>query len=424
MLTFEELQSLTAAATAPRGPQLYRQLYGVVGEGVFKPQSWEAWHTIPPLTREYLSEIPLKDRLFCPLSEVDHLRATSGTSGKPPLICPRTHLRGLDHRLAHHDFAGATLSFTVPIMPHWHEQFQRGLGRHPRVIVFDPRRPGASVRLARAAGVDHICLYTFHMSMVSDLMEREGMGERIRLIEFAGETCSRALFNRMRKAFPHALIFSYYGSTEVEDWPIGMACGPLTGEEPLGIYHGKRTQYLELIDPETGAPVPPEPGAEGDLLISAFPKPPRAFPLIRYHIGERVRVIGACGDQGTWSFTVLGRGESDFLKMPGGVLRADEVERVLRSFGNRVADQFELHRYDRETPGGVRVEVVLHVNANEGVSLSALALEISSHLRVNPIRTYADGVADGMYLPLRCLPFPKPPVATEKHKRMVHHPGP
>jgi len=375
---------------------------------------------LPPLTKEHIQLEPLPDRIFSTLAEVDHLRATSGTSGKPPLLYPRTPLQGLDHRVSYYDFSGATLSYTVPIMPHWHEQFIRDLGKIPRVVIFDPRRPRGSLKLAKAQGVDHICLFTFHMPVVCDLMEEEHMGEGIKLIEIAGETCSNALFHRMRKTFPNAKIFSYYGASEVEDWPIGMACQPLSEDDPSGVYHEKETQYLEIINPETGVIIEPVAGVEGDLLISAFPKPPRAFPLIRYRIGDRIRIVGKCREHTQWSFIVLGRSESDFIKIPGGILRADEIERVLRSMSDRTSDHFELHRYDRETKDGVQVEVVLYVDVKEGVSLDEVARDVARLLRVNPVRTYEEGVRDGMYLPLVCLPI-EMNMEVKKRKRMVHH---
>jgi phenylacetate-coenzyme A ligase PaaK-like adenylate-forming protein len=417
MLSFEKLAELAVFATSAK-PRLYRSLYGLKEGEVARVTSMRDWHNLPILTKDIIQNEPFSDRIFCPLSDVDHIRATSGTSGRPPLFCPRTHLQGLDHRREHHSFTGATLSFTVPIMPHWHELFQSEKGAVPRVIVYDPRRPQASIRLAKAAGVDHLCLFTFHMPRVCEFMEREGIGSRVRLIEIAGESCSASLFHEMRRVFPNAEVFSYYGASEIEDWPIGMACAPLSEEDPSGVYHGKNTHYLELVDPETGAPLEPKEGMEGDLLISAFPAPPRSFPLIRYRIGDRIRIVGYCDIHETWSYVVLGRSESDFIKIPGGVLRADEIERVLRSLGSRVSDRFTLHRFDRQTSDGVRVEVVLQVQATG--SLEELARDIAQQLRVNPVRTYADGVKDGMYLPLKCESL-SDPTGVQKHKRMVHH---
>jgi hypothetical protein len=90
----------------------------------------------------------------------------------------------------------------------------------------------------------------------------------------------------------------------------------------------------------------------------------------------------------------------DFLKVPGGILRADEVERVLRKVN--LPDHFELCRYERDVPDGLRIEVVLHVEAAPEADLSALALSIAKELRVSAAYTYEHGVRDGLYLPLRC----------------------
>jgi len=404
MMTLKELQSLLTLCTSPGKPGLYRKLYNVQeGNPALSIQNWEDWRKLPLLDKEILLNTNFQDRFFASSFDADHIRVSSGTSGKPPLFSPRTYLREMSYRTDYHNFRNPILAFCVPAMPHWHEYFQQSLGHSPRVIVFDPKNAAASVRLARIAGVDSISVFIFHIPLIGKYAEKEGIGKKIRFIEIAGETCSRSMFEYMRKIFPNAVIIPFYGSSETEASPIGMPCRPITGEEPLEVYHARKSHYHELINPDTKTSIPPKTGAEGELVITTYPGEPSAFPLLRYRTGDMVLVTeDKCEKHGTWTFTILGRVASDFLKITGGVLRADEVERVLRSLPDEVSDQFELHRFERSTRSDPKIEVVLHVQTHGEKNMEVLASKIASLLRVSPQRTYADGVAQGMYLPLIC----------------------
>lgn len=417
MLSFEALKTLVAEVTAPGAPGFYRKLYGLSEGGSLTLSSPEAWARLPLVTKDALIDMPLAQRSFLPLSALDHIRTSSGTSGKPPLFSPRTHVRGMQYRLQHHDFKKAFLAFSVPLMPHWHELFQKEQGQAPRVVVYDPKHPRASVALAKAAGVDAFSVFVYHTAALGEEMKRAGMNLDIRLAEITGETCSRAQYEYLRQTFPNATIVQSYNSSEVEDAHIGMPCKPIDGSEPLAVYHPKDTHYLELIDPDTGALIPPTAGAEGDLLVTAHPGSPAAFPLVRFRIGDTIRVVEERCPHGTWSFTVLGRTDMDFVKIPGGILRADEVARVLRTLPG-LTDRFELHCSETLTPEGPRITPVLHIETRSTASLEALAAEISALVRVAPDMTYAQGVARGRYLPLTCVPLTTPPGG--KTKRIVH----
>lgn len=404
MLALEDLQSLVTKCTDPFREGFYRRVYGMQPyEPALSISSMDAWLGIRLITKDDLIAQPLSIRSHIPLSEIDHLRTSSGTSGKPPLFSPRTPLRSMEYRFAYHDFKKPILSYSVPAMPHWHEQVQKSHGIQPRVIAFDPKHAAASVRLARIAGVDSISLFAFHIPLVAEHFVREGANNTIRFIEIAGEACTRFLFEFMRSTFPNAVIVPFYGSSEVEDCPMGMPCRPITGEEPLSLYHGKESHYLELIDPDTLSHIEPKAEAEGELVITAYPGEPASFPLLRYRSGDMVRVVDEqCPVHGTWSFTILGRTAMDFLKVPGGVIRADEIERVLRSISERVTDRFELHCFEKQTSRGPQLVPVLHVEPKGEVNFESLAEEIAGALRVAPHTTYADGVASGRYAPLTC----------------------
>jgi phenylacetate-coenzyme A ligase PaaK-like adenylate-forming protein len=417
MLSFSARQSLLARCLQhPNG--FYRRLYG---SGDLAVSTEAEWQRLRPVTKDDLLTVPLADRSFLPLSELDHVRASSGTSGKPPLFSPRTHVRGLDCRLQYHRFERPFLAYAIPMTPHWHERFHEEHGYPPRVISIDPQFPEATVRLATVAGVDAVSLFAYQLRTIGEAMKATGLNERIVFVEIAGEACSRARYEYARATFPRATLVHSYGSSEVEDVPMGMPCGVMRETEPFAVYHPKESHFLEIVDSETLAPVPYTPGAEGELLITSYPGEPAAFPLIRFRIGDTARIVEMpCEHGGEFSFTIVGRTDIDFIKLEGGVIRVDEVERVMRSLSDIVTDEFELHRFEHATPEGPRTRLELRVELRMATDLDALARAISERLRINPEKSYADGVAAGRFLPLVCVPLVKGD-PNQKHKRIISH---
>jgi len=423
MLSFQQRKELLAHCTAQNAPSsFYRKHYRLsVNTPDFIPATEQEWQQLPIVTKGNLSASTLEKRSFLPLNTLDHMRASSGTSGKAPLFSPRTHVRNMDYRLAYFDFSAPFLAFGVPMMPHWHEQFQTEHGGDPRVISYDPRYPEMSARLAATVGVEGVSLFAYHVRAAGDALRAVGIAERIRFLEVTGEVCSRALYEYMRGTFPNATIVQSYGASEVEDVHIGMPCRPMTGEEPLALYHPKSTHFLEIIDPVTERVVPMEAGVEGDLLITAYPGEPAAFPLIRFRIGDTIRIVESDCSHKDIAFTVLGRTELDFLKLEGGILRADEVERVLRTMPDLMTDEFELHRYERRTPHGPRTYIDLKVRVRPGARLPEdIGNSVATRLRVGPAQTYSDGVAAGRYLPLTCTELIDEP-SSRKRQRLISH---
>jgi len=421
MMTLQQLHDLVEVCTKRGISPFYRKLYGMSAHEPAKNiTTWDDWRSLPVFAKEHLTGQTLPGRVFHPWHNIDTILASSGTSGNPPVYSSWTLNDGYGHRLQYHDFKRATLS-SMPT-PYQQDWILRKNGCAGRLIILDPRRHTASVRLAQTMGVDSMFLILHHLPMIAEEMVRLRVSENIRFIEIAGETCSRSLFLYIRKMFPNAIIAPIYGSSDVETSPIGIPCRPMTGEEPLEVYHEGERTYLEVIDPETGTPVPVKNGVEGDLVITSYAGATATFPLIRYKIGDTVRVVEApCKKHGTWSFAVLGRTQMDFLKVPGGILRADAVERTLRILGDAVSDRFELHRYERDTSTGMKVEVVLYVEVPENTDMGMLARNISKELYVGASYTYEDGVREGLYLPLTCVPLSESPSKTGKRIRMIQH---
>ena len=373
--------------------------------------SWEEWRSLPFLTKEYLQSIPLSQRSFAPWHTLDAMYVSSGTSGKPPFFSVRTRVAGYDYRTASFPQPRAFLSSVGP--SHRQALWLSTLEKPAKIITLDPKRMEASVRLAKVAGVDGMFVFVHHVPFLGELMRKHAMAQQIRYVEVTGEMCSSSMYRYLRETFPHALLAGSFGATEIEDTPFAIASG--SDEETLRSFTAKPGCFLELIDPETGCIIEPAVDSEGELLLTTYADEHMAFPMIRYRIGDLVRVTHVEGD--TWYFTSLGRTNVDFIKIAGGMLHGDEIARVLNTFDTSIGEQFEAHVHEHTSAQGPITEVVLHVPA--GADSPELAGYVTEHLRIGPSFTYADGVARGIYKELSCAVLPEKTEKEAQKKRRI-----
>ncbi|HEV8666266.1 MAG TPA: AMP-binding protein [Candidatus Paceibacterota bacterium] len=412
------LASLVTDVVASPYSAFYRELYNVPAGSVPNLHTWNDWQLVPTFSKEHMLERPMHEYTFARHKDIDAVYYTSGTSGKPPVFCARMpYIDGLSFRKEFYDFKGALLS-SIKVQ-HRSDDFLAEIGSPSLTINFDGKHLAACVRLAKAAGVDSLGVHTFTIQAIGEEMKKVGINKNIRLINFVGETCSLMLYSYMRETFPNAKITGYYGLTEAEG-AVAVPCREMDDEQPYPVLHAHPEFHLDIIDSATGNALPIEPGIEGEILVTDL-HPGRALQLVRYRPGDTIRVVeAACKAHGKWTFTVLGKTASDFMLVPGGELRADEIERVLRTMPE-VTDHFEMHRYDGGTKERPMLEISLHVQTlTKEVDLQALALRIQKELRVSPNRIYQNGVDEGVYAPLRCVPLLQPN-ADKKHKRMFKH---
>lgn len=372
------------------------------------------WESLPLLTKGDLIDVPVGKRSYVQHNAVDSIYASSGTTGTLPLFGPRACVRGPLYRLEFHDFTKPCLASII--LPHMMEHALISMERYPRIVVLDPKHVVASVALAKSADADSILTHSFLMPIIIEALEKAHMERSIKFVELAGEPCSRSLFEFMRGKLPNASIAPVYGAREVEG-PIGIPCRPMSDANPLEVYHPNPDHFFEIVRAD-GSIVAPAAGVEGELLLTTYAGEPYAFPLLRYRLGDVVRILDdSCEKHGSFTFTVLGRANIDFIKVPGGVLRADEVERVLRDIGAS-SDEFVLECAEVTGASGPRVQVTLRVREAQDADLSDLAKKFAANLRVSPSYTYADGVRAGTYAPLVCARL-KEDAGQSKRKRMV-----
>ena len=409
MKSLKQLQTLVRRYTDSRQAPLYRNLYGAAHQPHREIASHEEWETLPFLTKAKLLETPIADRTFVPHSEIDAYYHSSGTSGKPPLFTPRIFIGAMDFREKLFTFTRAALSSIG--YQHRVEAFMRSVGLPPQVVAIDAKRLDITVQLAVELDVESIFTHTFLIQQIGDKLRALGHAGRINYIELTGEMCSVPLYESIRNCFPAAMVVLSYGLTEIEDPCVGTVCEPSTDEKLLDTLHerGIDEHHLEIIDPDSGALLPWDEGTEGELVVTSDATGSPAFPLLRYRTGDIAQVNAWCEKHGKWGFKVRGRASMDFLRVPGGVFRVDELRRALKAIVAPV-DDFELHV---ATHG--KTQATIHVVSKAPLDLAQFAQTLSRELHVGATSTYAQAVERGDFLPLCAENMHERPVGKKKH---------
>ncbi len=121
-------------------------------------------------------------------------------------------------------------------------------------------------------------------------------------------------------------VFREYGSTEM-GLAGGVDCGCCRG------YHMRDADVLyEIVDPATGAPVPP--GERGEVVFSTLSR--RAVPLFRYRTGDIAAFAKTdclCGSRAPMIEEVYGRISGE-CRVPGGTVSISALDESILALGS------------------------------------------------------------------------------------------
>jgi phenylacetate-coenzyme A ligase PaaK-like adenylate-forming protein len=149
------------------------------------------------------------------------------------------------------------------------------------------------------------------------------MGEQIRVkqVLLSTDSISDTAVSTLESLW-HCEVFRYFGMTEM-GYGGGIECDMHQG------YHLYESDfYIEIIDPETGQPVPD--GIWGEMVITTLRR--HGMPLIRYRTGDVTRIIPekcACGSNLKRIDRIRNRVKDVIHLDNGEVLTKNEMDNVL-----------------------------------------------------------------------------------------------
>jgi phenylacetate-CoA ligase len=265
--------------------------------------------------------------------ELVRVHASSGTTGKPTVVgYTEKDIANWAGLMARSLACAGTRPGDVVHNAYGYGLFTGGLGAHYgaerlRATVV-PMSGGATERqvaLIRDFGARVLCATPSYALAIAEVAEREGIDLRTSRLEvgvFGAEPWSEAMRREIQVRLGLKAV-DIYGLSEIMG--PGVACECAVAQDGL---HGWEDHFLfEVIDPETGTPLPE--GSVGELVITTLTK--EALPMIRYRTRDITRLTSepcACGRTHVRIRRITGRND-DMLIIRGVNVYPSQVEAVL-----------------------------------------------------------------------------------------------
>ncbi len=348
--------------------------------------------TLKTELRESLAACPpLGRHLAAPMSKVIQIQASSGTTGSPSYV-----------GLTHHDIRlwcemGARTFYANGFRPgdvclHGFSMSKGFVGGLPVVQILQymgvcdiPVGADAGVeRLLRVCadqrpqlitGTPYFTIYLAEQAPV--VLGREAKGLGVRSISVGGEPGGGIPAVRARaEELWGADVREMLGGTDFGCTYWGE-CEDKTG------MHLCAQEFLlfEIIDPETGEPLPVETGVKGELVYTALDR--EASPLLRFRTGDHVEVLGTSCRCGRTSPKIRCFGRTDDMLIVRGVnvfpsAVKDVVARLQPRTTGAIKVVVDFPGHTTQQPLRVKVE---HGPGVAAAELPALKAELERRLR-------------------------------------------
>ena len=325
LLIKEQLKKLTSKEC------FYKQK--LEGVNVDQIQSQEDFEKLPFTWKGDLREAYPLGLMTEPEEKIVRIHSSSGTTGTPVII-PYTQQDVDDWAFMFkrcYEMAGITNMDRIQITPGyglWTAGIGFQLGAERLGAMTVPMGPGNTdkqLRMMMDMKSTVLCATSSYALLLAEEIAKRGIGDKICLRK--GVIGSERWGDKMRQRIAGELgveIYDIYGLTEVYGPGIGISC-----DEHHGMHIWDDYVYVEVVDPDTGAPVPD--GEVGELVLTTLRK--QGAPLIRYRTHDLTRIIpGDCkcgfGHRHPRIDTLTGRTD-DMFKVKGCNIFPAQVEEVI-----------------------------------------------------------------------------------------------
>ena len=318
-----------------------------------------------------------------PQEQVVRVHASSGTTGKPTVVgYTREDLDTWANLMARSMAAAGARPGDMVHNAYGYGLFTGGLGAHYGAerlgCTVTPASGGFTERqivLIQDFGSRVLCATPSYALNIAEVADKEGADLRKSKLEigiFGAEPWSEA----MRKELDERLgikSVDLYGLSEI----IGPGVAAECVEARAGLHGWEDCFIFEVIDPQTGEPVPM--GEAGELVITTLAK--WAQPMIRYRTRDITRLTDeqcVCGRTHVRILRVTGRND-DMLIIRGVNVYPSQVEAVLVG-RPKIEPHYQLV-IQRE---GIMDTMTVEVEAKAGVPVEdypAIAKDVEHHIK-------------------------------------------
>jgi phenylacetate-CoA ligase len=267
-----------------------------------------------------------------PMKDVVRLHASSGTTGKPIVVAYTQEDVDVWTSVLVRALAGCGLHRGDIIqVAYGYGLFTGGLGAHygaeglgATVVPASGGHADRQIMLMKDFGVTAMCCTPTYFLHLIDCAAELGVDMKalpLRAGVFGAEPWTDAMRQHIEK-MSSIEAFDIYGLSEIIGPGVGCEC-----RRHQGLHIFEDHFYPEVVDPETGAPLPD--GSEGELVLTTLSK--QAMPMIRYRTHDITRILpGSCECGRTLRrIDRIGRRSDDMLIIRGVNVFPSQVETAL-----------------------------------------------------------------------------------------------
>ena len=311
---------------------LYRKRFDEIG---LKPENIKSIDDISKLP--FTTKQDLRDNypfgLFAvPMEEVVRIHASSGTTGKQTVVgYTENDMKLWGEVMARTLGAGGITSSDIGHISYGYGLFTGGLGGGLgsetigcATIPASTGNTRRQVTILQDFKPSFILATPSYALTIAEFMEQNGISKEDISLK-AGFFGAEPWTESMRKEIEQRLglkAYDIYGLSEVIGPGVAYEC-----ECQHGLHVNEDHFYLEIINPETGEPVPD--GVEGEIVFTCMTK--EALPLIRYRTRDvGMRIPGECECGRSFVRMVKPAGRTDDMLIISGVnVFPSQIESVL-----------------------------------------------------------------------------------------------
>jgi phenylacetate-CoA ligase len=267
-----------------------------------------------------------------PMGDVVRLHASSGTTGKPIVVAYTREDVEVWSEVMARTFAACGLHRGDVLQNAFgYGLFTGGLGAHygaealgATVIPISGGNTDRQIMVMRDFGVTALCATPSYFLHVIERAGELGVDMKalpLRVGVFGAEPWSSAMRERI-EADAGIKAYDIYGLSEIIGPGVASEC---SAQDGLHIFEDHF--YPEIIDPQTGEPLPD--GSEGELVLTTLSK--KAMPMIRYRTRDITSIIPercSCG-RSLRRIRRIGRRSDDMFIIRGVNVYPSQVEAAL-----------------------------------------------------------------------------------------------
>ncbi len=333
-LTEKQLEQIRAQIKRVKefGNPFYTKRFANVNPEDIKTQE-DFENLVPFVTKQELRDAYPLGLATVPEEEIVRIHSSSGTTGAPVVI-PYTKKDVEDWAIMFarcYELAGITNKDRIQITPGyglWTAGigFQAGCERLGAMAV--PMGPGNTekqLQMMQDLKSTVICATSSYALLLAEQVEARGLKDKIHLKK--GVIGSERWGEKMRNRIQSILgieLYDIYGLTECYGPGIGINA---VGDDAISIFDDY--VYIEILDPQTGKPVPE--GEIGEITLTTLVK--EGAPLFRFRTHDLAAFVTTPNPTGLKYpriTQILGRSD-DMVKVKGNIIFPSTIEDVIKT---------------------------------------------------------------------------------------------